>query len=106
MSNRKLRLDLAGLRLKSFETTPQPGAMRGTVMGMDSECDTCTGCTQCTAATYGCSQVTNCGYVSCYQSGGCPGASATDSYGPYTKYCEPETLYCTQWDGCNYYPTG
>jgi len=100
MSDGKLRLNLAALRLKSFETTPDTGGARGTVLGMDSECSQCTGCTQCTLATYGCSQATNCGAVSCWQSGGCPGASATDSTGPNTQYCEPETWYCSEWDGC------
>lgn len=97
MSDGKLRLNLAALRLKSFDTTPNVEAERGTVQGMACEvCSQCTGCTNCTLATYGCSQVTYCGYGT----GGCPGASATDSYGPHTQYCEPETWYCSEWEGC------
>jgi hypothetical protein len=98
MSDGKLRLNLAALRLKSFDTTPDVKAERGTVLGMVCEpCSQCTGCTNCTAATYGCSQITYCGYGT---GPVCPGASATDSYGPYTQYCEPETWYCSEWQGC------
>ncbi|HEU0012536.1 MAG TPA: hypothetical protein VFQ45_02595 [Longimicrobium sp.] len=44
MPNGKLRLNLADLRLKSFETTESPTPARGTVQGME-QCGACTYCT-------------------------------------------------------------
>ena len=76
MADGKLRLNLAALRLKSFETTPDPQATRGTVVGMDD--DSCTNCSACTACTNSCGQMTWC-IGSCGGPSGCGGASQTDS---------------------------
>jgi hypothetical protein len=73
MPSDKLRLNLAALRLKSFETTPDPNAARGTVVGMDD--DSCGACTFCTNS---CGQMTWC-IGSCGGGSGCTGASQTDS---------------------------
>jgi hypothetical protein len=63
MPNDKLRLNLADLRLKSFETTDRPAPARGTVRGMD-QCGNCTFCSMNSCNWY---------------SNGCYGASHTDS---------------------------
>ena len=101
MPNGKLRLDLAALRLKSFETTADPGAERGTVRGMDQDCGACTYCTGCTNS---CGQVTWC-IGSCNGPTGCGGASQTDSdcEPSWAGTCWDETCYDgTCHDTCNY----
>jgi hypothetical protein len=90
MPSGKLRLNLAALRLKSFETTPDTGAMRGTVAGMDeSQCSPCTNCTFNTAT---CSALTMCGNGSCQNT--CLNASVTDSNCYGTEFCETEGYGC------------
>ncbi|HEU0012537.1 MAG TPA: hypothetical protein VFQ45_02600 [Longimicrobium sp.] len=73
MANGKLRLNLAELRLKSFETTAGPSAERGTVRGMDQ----CGACTYCTACTNSCGAATWC-IDSCAGPSNDSGASQTD----------------------------
>jgi hypothetical protein len=79
MANGKLRLNLEALRLKSFETTADRAAERGTVRGLDSGCGFCTACTGCTNS---CGAVTWC-VGSCAGGTACAGASYSDSG------CEP-----------------
>ena len=85
MSHGKLRLNLADLRLKSFETTTPTSDVRGTVRGMDSECTECTGCTACTLSEPACSGLTECSFITLcvYSCGGPSGwnASTTDGGG-------------------------
>ncbi|HEU0012535.1 MAG TPA: hypothetical protein VFQ45_02590 [Longimicrobium sp.] len=65
MPNGKLRLNLADLRLKSFETTESPTPARGTVQGME-QCGACTYCTMSEAR------------LACYNNT-CLNASQTDT---------------------------
>lgn len=51
MADRKLRLNLEALRIKSFETSPGSGLQKGTVHGHQEPCGTCTFCTNCTGWT-------------------------------------------------------
>jgi hypothetical protein len=101
MSTGKLRLSLSALRLKSFETTPDPKAGRGTVVGMDqvcSDCTFCSGCSGCTAVTCQ-AGASACSWNTCGENTNCAGASHTDS-GAYTQYCDPDTWYCTEYTPC------
>jgi hypothetical protein len=77
MSSGKIRLDLASLRVKSFQTTPNGKPRRGTVVGMQQ----------------GCTQVTWCTMDTCGNTG-CNGASVTDSPSPMTVYCD---TYYNNW---------
>jgi hypothetical protein len=71
MSNGKLRLNLAALRVKSFKTTPSSQTLKGTVLGMDDS--------NCTQATW-------CTVDSCTNTE-CAGASIADSTVPMSYYC-------------------
>ena len=96
MSDGKLRLNLAALRLKSFETTPHPSVLRGTVVGMDD--DSCSACTFCTNS---CSAMTWC-IGTCGGPTNCNNASVTDSGCAVSDGCEPpETYYCTDMETCH-----
>ncbi|HWK88413.1 MAG TPA: hypothetical protein VNP72_00410 [Longimicrobium sp.] len=111
MPNGKLRLNLADLRLKSFETTESPPSVRGTVKGMEQ----CTGCTNWSGSgcqmTYcddgGASQSESCDftwmcgtwyatecYDTCYEetcaytcTGPCPNGTCVDTCAATCQYC-------------------
>lgn len=113
MPNGKLRLSLADLRLKSFETTGSTTPVRGTVQAME-QCGWCSNCSNstCSNQTFSCpntgaSQTDSCNdswmcgtwyatecFDTCYEetcaytcTGPCPNGTCVETCAPTCQYC-------------------